>query len=54
MLVGHLPLLARLASGLLTGDPDGQVIGFQQGGLVALDRTEAGWIVSLVLPPSAG
>jgi phosphohistidine phosphatase len=54
MLVGHLPHLARLASGLLSGDPDRQVIGFRQGGLVAMEHTDAGWIVSLVLPPSAG
>ena len=54
MLVGHLPHLAKLASLLLTGDPDGQLIGFQQGGLVALEHNDAGWIVILLLPPSAG
>ena len=53
MLVGHLPHLAKLASLLLTGDPDGQLIGFQQAGLVALEHTDAGWIVTLLLPPSA-
>ena len=54
MLVGHLPHLARLANGLLTGDPDRQVIRFQQGALVAMDHDDAGWIIALVLPPSAG
>ena len=53
MLVGHLPHLARLASLLLTGDADRQLIGFQQGGLVALQRTDTGWVVVLLLPPSA-
>ena len=36
MLVGHLPHLAKLASILLTSEPDPQLIGFQQGALVAL------------------
>ncbi len=53
MLAGHLPHLARLATALLGGDPDRPLIGFQQGGLVALERTDAGWMVMLVLPPSA-
>ena len=52
MVVGHLPHLARLASVLLTGDPDGQLIGFRQAGLVALEHTDPGWIVALLLPPS--
>ena len=53
MVVGHLPRLARLASVLLTGEADRQLIGFQQGGLVALEHGDAGWIVALLLPPSA-
>jgi phosphohistidine phosphatase len=53
MLVGHLPHLARLASSLLTGDPDRQVVVFQQGGLVGLERTDAGWVIALLFPPSA-
>ena len=54
MLVGHLPHLAKLASLLLTGDVNRQLVGFRQGGLVAAERTESGWAVTLVLPPSAG
>jgi phosphohistidine phosphatase len=53
MLVGHHPHLARLASSLLTGDPDRQVVAFQHGGLVGLERTDAGWVLALLLPPSA-
>jgi phosphohistidine phosphatase len=53
MVVGHLPHLARLAGMLLTGDPDRQLVRFQQGGLVALEHTEAGWIVALLVPPAA-
>jgi phosphohistidine phosphatase len=51
MLVGHLPHLARLAGLLLTGSSDRPLIGFRQGGLVGLERTDAGWLTSLVLPP---
>ena len=52
MLVGHLPHLAAFAGALLTGDPRRQVIGFQQGGLITLERAETGWSVVVVLPPS--
>jgi phosphohistidine phosphatase len=51
MLVGHLPHLARLAALLLTGDPTRSVIAFRQGGLVGLERNEAAWAASVVLPP---
>jgi phosphohistidine phosphatase len=53
MTVGHLPHLARLARRLLTGAPGEPVVGFEPGGLVALERTDSGWIVTLVLPPGA-
>jgi phosphohistidine phosphatase len=53
MLVGHLPHLGRLATALMTGQSGHQLIGFRQGGLVALERVDAGWLVALALPPSA-
>ena len=53
MLVGHLPHLATLASLLLTDEPERQLIGFQQGGVVALEHRDAAWIVDLMLPPAA-
>src|SRR5436305_14596055 len=45
MLVGHLPHLERLVGLLVTGDADRGVVGFPAGGLVRLERTEAGWEV---------
>ena len=51
MLVGHLPHLARLAARLVTGDCDHSVVSFRPGGLVGLERTDTGWVVSVVLPP---
>jgi phosphohistidine phosphatase len=51
MLVGHLPHLARLATMLLTGSAADPLIQFQQGGLVTLEPSDTGWMVSVVLPP---
>ncbi len=53
MLVGHLPHLGMLATLLLTGNSDRQLVGFRQGSLVAVEHTDAGWAVTLLLPPSA-
>ena len=52
-LVGHLPFLDRLASSLIAGDEDGQVIDFQMGGLVKLvpKRERDGFAVAWVLAP---
>lgn len=50
LLVGHLPHLARIAATLLTGVSDHSVIRFRQGGLVGLERSDQGWVVSVVLP----
>ena len=36
MLVGHLPHLSRLASLLVVGDPDRELIAFRNGGIVCL------------------
>jgi phosphohistidine phosphatase len=53
IVVGHLPHLDRLANLLLTGGSDRSVIRFRPGGLVGLQRTDTGWVVSVVLPPGA-
>ncbi len=53
MLVGHLPHLSRLASLLLTGDAAAELICFQMGGIVCLERGAPGsrWTVRSMLPP---
>ena len=55
-LVGHLPFLDRLASSLIAGDEDGQVISFHMGGLVKLvpKRAQDGFAVVWVLAPDIG
>lgn len=50
MLVGHLPHLERLTALLVIGDADGAVAGFPAGGLVCLERTDAGWHVGASRP----
>ena len=42
VLVGHLPFLDRLASLLVSGDEDAQVLRFQMGALVKLEAKHEG------------
>ena len=52
-LVGHMPFLGRLASLLVAGDEQAQVVGFQMGGLVKLEPKvdRKGFCVAWALPP---
>jgi phosphohistidine phosphatase len=52
-LVGHLPFLDRLASLLVAGDEDAQVVSFRMGGLVKLEpkADRDGFSVAWVLTP---
>lgn len=50
MLVGHLPYLSRLASRLLSVEADHAIMHFQMGGVVRLDRDDAGdWQICWML-----
>jgi phosphohistidine phosphatase len=51
--IGHLPFLDRLASLLVAGDEEAQVVPFRMGGLVKLEPKEEGegFAVAWVLPP---
>jgi phosphohistidine phosphatase len=52
MLVGHLPHLSRLVSLLLGLSADRPAVQFQMGGLVRLDRSDAGnWVIRWMLIP---
>ena len=52
MIVGHLPHLSRLASLLLTGREDLEPVKFRMGGVVCLERDEAGkWSVLWAIRP---
>ena len=54
MLVGHLPFMQRLLGQLVVGDPERRVFKFQGGGVVCLDRDEAGWFIRWTLMPRIG
>jgi phosphohistidine phosphatase len=58
MLVGHMPHLSRLASLLLTGDPEREAVRFENGGIVCLEydgqRWSLGWAVTPSLIPADG
>ena len=52
MLVGHLPYLGRLVAELLGLERHHDAVQFQMGGLVRLDRHEAGhWVVYWMIMP---
>ena len=53
MLVGHLPHLSRLAAYLLTGTGEREVVGFQMGGVLCLERNRDGaWTVRWYVTPA--
>ena len=52
MLVGHLPHLARIASLLLSGNADKNIVSFRMGGIVCLRKDDAGvWSLQWMLVP---
>jgi phosphohistidine phosphatase len=52
MIVGHMPFLRILASALVVGQEPPSVVGFRQGGVVCLERTDEGtWHVAWVVTP---
>lgn len=52
MLVGHLPHQARLASSILCGESDREIVRFRNSGVLCLDRGDNRlWSVSWMLVP---
>jgi phosphohistidine phosphatase len=53
MIVGHLPLLGKLAASLVTGDKSVDVVTFRYGGVVCLENTDGGdgWTVAWMIVP---
>ena len=52
MLVGHLPHLSRLASVLILGDSDQEILQFKAGAIACLDRVEGRFQLQWLLTPS--
>ncbi len=52
MIVGHLPFLNKLASFLLLAQEEGNLIAFQQGGVICLQRREdRSWQIAWMIVP---
>lgn len=52
VLVGHLPHLGKLAAQLVCGEPEKEVVKFQQGGVVCLNKEESsGWSLLWMIIP---
>ena len=52
LLAGHMPFLGRLASALLTGNPDSDAVAFQPGGVLCLERADKQrWRLAWMLRP---
>lgn len=50
-LVGHIPFMGKLLAKLLTGYENNDLVAFQTGTLVCLERLGSGWILKWVLCP---
>ena len=51
MIVGHLPHLSRLASLLVLGEPEKEVVKFRMGGVVCLAKSGESWSIDWALIP---
>lgn len=51
MLVGHLPHLSKLASLLLCGDKEKNIIEFKMAGIVCLKRQNDLWLLQWIITP---
>jgi phosphohistidine phosphatase len=51
MLVGHLPFMSRLTALLVAGDPEREVVRFQNAGVVYLREYEGQWSVEWIVVP---
>ena len=51
IIVGHLPHLSRLASLLILGTPEREVVKFRMGGMVCLRKGNGDWLIDWVITP---
>ncbi|MCB1852097.1 MAG: phosphohistidine phosphatase SixA [Gammaproteobacteria bacterium] len=52
LIVGHLPFMARLVARLVSGDGDLQMVTFQPGSIVCLERQGEGWSLAWMVRPT--
>lgn len=52
LIAGHLPFLGKLVSRLVAGSESAEVVAFQQGGIVCVERDEEGiWRIRFMITP---
>ncbi len=51
MLVGHLPFMSRLTGYLVAGDPERELVHFQNAGVVCLRQHEGRWTIEWIVIP---
>jgi phosphohistidine phosphatase len=51
MLIGHLPFMSRLVGLLVAGDPEKEVVRFQNSGVVCLQEDEGQWHIEWMIVP---
>ncbi len=51
MVVGHEPFLGRLTARLVAGNEEANVVAFQPGTVVCLERTKGHWVLAWMLRP---
>ena len=51
MIVGHLPHLSRLVARLMSVEGGRDLVQFQNGGMVRLDRREGIWVIGWMIVP---
>lgn len=51
MIVGHLPHLSRLASLVILGNIENEIIGFKMGGVVCLGESDNKWLIDWMFVP---
>lgn len=52
MLVGHLPHMSRLASHMLLGEPDREILHVQNAGVICLEGQEEAWKLEWMMVPA--
>jgi phosphohistidine phosphatase len=52
MIVGHLPFLGKLASLLVTGNEENEIVQFQFGSVVCLEQRDGKWKVAWMIRPA--
>jgi len=51
LIVGHLPFLSKLASLLVMGKSDVEVVAYQPGSIVCLQRLDSHWCINWMIRP---